>query len=80
MPITINGGALTVNVHRLHGVATSVAVSGGAVNLSFDGRQSHAVGTLNALTSDYDSATDRYQLQVNGGACNVTVDQNLSAS
>jgi len=80
VPITINGGALTVNVHRPHGVATSVAVSGGAVNLSFDSRQSHAVGTLNALTSDYDSATDRYQLQVNGGACNVTVDQNLSES
>jgi len=80
VPITINGGALTVNAHRPRGVAASVVVSGGAVNLSFDGRQSHAIGTLNAQTSDYDSATDRYQFQVNGGACNVTVDPNLSES
>jgi len=80
VPITINGGALTVNAHRPHGVAASVAVSGGAVNLSFDGHQSHAVGTLNAQSGDYDSATDRYQLQINGGACNVTVDQNLTES
>jgi len=80
VPITINGGALTVNAHRPHGVAASVAVSGGAVNLSFDGRESHAVGTLNAQTTDYDSSTDRYQLQINGGACNVTVDQSHSES
>jgi len=80
VPVTINGGALTVNAHRARGVAASVAVSGGAVNLSLDGRQSHAVGTLNAQTSDYDGAADRYQFQINGGACNVTLDQSLSES
>lgn len=74
VPITVNGGALTVNVHRPKGVAASVAVSGGAVNLTFDGRQSHAVGTVTAQTSDYNGASDRYQIQVNGGASNVTVD------
>jgi hypothetical protein len=74
VPITVNGGALTVKVHRPKGVAASVAVSGGAVNLTFDGRQSHAVGTVTAQTSDYNSASDRYQIQVNGGASNVTVD------
>jgi hypothetical protein len=74
VPITIDGGAVTVNVHRPKGVAASVAVSGGAVNLTFDGRRSHAVGTATAQTSDYNSASDRYQIQVNGGASNVTVD------
>ena len=74
VPITINGGAVTVNVHRPKGVAVSVTVSGGAANLTFDGRQSHAIGTLTAHTSDYDSATDRYQIQVSGGASNLTVD------
>jgi hypothetical protein len=74
VPITVDGGALTVNVHRPKGVAASVAVSGGAVNLTFDGRQSHAVGTVTAQTSDYNRASDRYQIQVNGGASNVTVD------
>jgi len=74
VPITIDGGAVTVNVHRPKGVAASVAVSGGAVNLTFDGRQSHAVGTATAQTSDYNSASERYQIEVNGGASNVTVD------
>ena len=80
VPITINGGALTVNAQRPRGVAASVAVSGGAVNLSFDGRQSHAIGNLNAQTSDYDGAPNRYQFQINGGACNASVDQNLAES
>jgi hypothetical protein len=72
--ITINGGAPTVNVHRPPGAAASVSVSGGAASLSFDGRQSKAVGTLTAKTSDYDHASDRYQIRVDGGAANVTVD------
>ncbi|HXB03900.1 MAG TPA: DUF5668 domain-containing protein [Candidatus Angelobacter sp.] len=74
VPININGGALTVNVHRPAGAAASVSVSGGAASLSFDGRQSKAVGTLTAQTSDYDHASDRYQIQVDGGADTVTVD------
>jgi hypothetical protein len=74
VPITVNGGAVTAIVHRPPGAAASVVVSGGAVSLSFDGRQSHAIGTLNAQTSDYDGASDRYQIEVNGGASNVTVD------
>jgi len=79
VPITVDGGALTVNVHRPKGVAASVAVSGGAVNLTFDGRQSHAIGTVTAQTSDYNGASDRYQVQVNGGASNVTVDSSAPA-
>jgi hypothetical protein len=74
VPITINGGALNVTIHRPQGVAASVAVSGGAVTLSFDGRQHHDVGSADDKSSDYDSATNRYQVEVNGGACNVTLD------
>ncbi len=74
VPITINGGALTVNVHRPSSVAASVAVSGGAVSLTFDGRSSKAVGTLTAQTGGFDSVSDRYQIQIDGGACNVRVD------
>ena len=74
VPIVINGGALNVTVHRPRGVAASAGVSGGAVTLTFDGRQGHAVGSVTAQTGAYDSATDRYEIQVNGGASNVTVD------
>jgi hypothetical protein len=78
VPITINGGALNVTIHRPQGVAASVAVSGGAVTLNFDGRQHHDVGSASDRSGDYDSATNRYQVEVNGGACNVTVDPNAS--
>jgi hypothetical protein len=80
VPITINGGALTVILHRPSGVAASASVSGGAVNLSFDGRQAHAIGSLAAQTGDYNGATDRYQIRVDGGASNVTVDTSAPSS
>jgi len=67
-------------VHRPSGVEASASVSGGAVNLSFDGRQTHAIGSLAAQTGDYNSATDRYQIQVDGGASNVTVDTTAPSS
>lgn len=80
VPITVDGGAITVNAHRPRGVAVSASVSGGAVTLVFDGRQHHAVGSASDLTGDFDSASDRYQIQANGGACTVTVDTNVPSS
>ena len=74
VPVEVNGGALTVHVHRPAGVETSVRVSGGAVNLTADGRSFHAIGSA-AFTSDgYGDANDRYRISVNGGACTVTLD------
>ncbi len=71
VPITINGGALTVNLHRPPGVGASVNVSGGAVSLTFDGRQSHAIGEVQQSTG---SSSDTYRVDVSGGACTVTMD------
>ena len=79
VPITLDGGALTVKVHRPKGVAASAAVSGGAVSLTFDGLQSHAVGSVTRQTSDYGGASDRYQIEVSGGASNVTVDASAAS-
>jgi hypothetical protein len=73
VPIKINGGALTVNLHRPAGAAASVSVSGGAVSLNFDGRQNHAIGDLQQSTGDQ---SDMYRVEVSGGACTVTMDTN----
>jgi hypothetical protein len=73
VPITINGGALTVNLHRPAGTAASVSVSGGAVSLNFDGHQNRAIGNLQQSTG---SGTDMYRVEVSGGACTVTMDAN----
>ena len=75
VPVTINGGALTVNVHRPSGLAASINVSGGAVSLNADGKQSHAIGHLSYATADFAGANDGYRIEVNGGACTVTLDQ-----
>lgn len=74
VPVTINGGAHTVYVHRPAGTAASIHLSGGAVNLSADGHQQHGIGSLSWQTSGYDSASDSYRIEVNGGASNVTLD------
>lgn len=74
VPASINGGALTVHVHRPAGVATSIQVSGGAVSLTADGRSFHAIGSAGFTADGYGDANDRYRITVNGGACNVTLD------
>ncbi|HEY6874951.1 MAG TPA: DUF5668 domain-containing protein [Candidatus Dormibacteraeota bacterium] len=71
VPITINGGALTVNLRRPSGTAADVKVSGGAVTLTFDGHVQHAVGSAEFGVT----ASDMFAVRVNGGACTVTMDQ-----
>lgn len=71
VPIRINGGALTVNLHRPPGTGASVNVSGGAVSLTFDGHQSHGIGEVGEATG---SSTDTYRVDVSGGASTVTMD------
>jgi hypothetical protein len=69
--VRINGGALTVHLHRPGGTAAAVRVSGGALSLNFDGEQSSAVGSLSQSTAP---ASDMFDVRVSGGACTVTMD------
>jgi len=72
VPVEINGGALTVHLHRPSGVSTKVEVSGGAVSLDADGHSFHAIG--HATYEALGPGEDGYQVRVNGGACTVTLD------
>jgi hypothetical protein len=74
VPITINGGAVTARIHRPSGTQVSAQVSGGAVTLIGDGHRVGAIGNAKWQSDRYDGATDAYQIVVNGGASNVTVD------
>lgn len=74
--ITINGGVVTVHLHRPSGTQASVDVSGGAVSLDADGHGYHGIGSESWQSDGYGSATDRYQVMVNGGASTVTMDTN----
>lgn len=72
--INIDGGAITLHLHRPIGSEAFVHVSGGAVNLDADGRQVHGVGDQTWQSAGYDGATDAYQVEISGGASNVTMD------
>jgi hypothetical protein len=79
VPVTVNGGALTVHLHRPSGVPASVAVSGGAVSLNADSKQLRAIGDLNYESPNFAGAADGYRIQINGGACTVTLDTTSSS-
>ena len=75
--IQINGGGLTVHLHRPPDAGAAVHVSGGAVSLTFDGRHRGGIGSVDDSSG---GTTGTYQVQVSGGGCNVTMDTNSSAS
>jgi hypothetical protein len=74
VPVEVNGGALTVHIHRPGGTEASVRVSGGADSLDADGHSQHGIGDLTYESSGFSGAADGYRITVNGGACTVTLD------
>ncbi len=73
VPITVNGGATNVVIHRPAGTAARVRVSGGASTLDADGTRYVGQDDL-AWESGYGAGSDRYDIRVDGGASNVSVD------
>ena len=74
VPIRVEGGAITLRLHRPRGSEAFVHVSGGAVTLDADGRELHGVGDETWQSAGYDGAADAYRVEINGGASTVTVD------
>lgn len=72
--VDINGGAVTAHIHRVAGAEASVTVSGGAVSLNADGHSFHGIGDLHYESSGFSGASDGYRIEVNCGACTVTLD------
>ncbi|HXC77106.1 MAG TPA: DUF5668 domain-containing protein [Candidatus Acidoferrum sp.] len=80
VPIRVNGGAPNLRFHRPSGVAVSVQLSGGALNLTADGHHTSAIGSASWQSDGDAGASDAYAIEVNGGACNVTVEANVPAA
>jgi hypothetical protein len=73
VPLSFNGAGLNVHLHRPTGTAASVSVSGAGVSLTFDGRHHGAIGSVEDSSG---SGSDRYDVEVNGAGCSVTMDTN----
>jgi hypothetical protein len=72
--VSVDGGAITLHLHRPSGSQAFVHVSGGAVNLNADGRQLRGVGDETWQSAGYDGSADAYQVEISGGASTVTMD------
>jgi len=73
--IRILGGASNVTIHRPEGIAARVHASGGVTSLTFDEKHIGAIGSDVTLQSlDYDDVANPYDIEVTGGANNLTID------
>jgi DNA-binding MarR family transcriptional regulator len=72
--VRIGGGASRLTVGRPRGTAAQVVVRGGASNFVFDAQRLGAVGSATRLaTPGWDSATDRWSIELTGGASDLSV-------
>jgi hypothetical protein len=74
IPVRIGGGASNVEMIRPAGVPVRVRIGGGASDLAID---DFAIGSAGGKTDwrspDYDSAEQRYDIEIGAGASKVTV-------
>jgi hypothetical protein len=74
--VVVRGGASNLAIHRPAGVPARLCVEGGVTHLRFDDRRVGAAGKRVDLRGPgYDDATDRYEVEVAGGANNLSVDE-----
>ena len=63
-----------MSIHRPTGVEARMSVKGGASKLTFDEQSFDALGGKVRLQSPgYDRATDRYKIEISGGASEITI-------
>jgi hypothetical protein len=68
-------GAANIAFHRPAGVPAGARLTGGAAKLQFDRQQLGAFGGLTRLeTPGFETAVDRYDIRITGGASSVTID------
>jgi DNA-binding MarR family transcriptional regulator len=73
--VRVSGGASRVTVRRPSTIPVRVHVSGGLSKLSLDGQRSGGIsGEVRWESPAFKSASDRYDIDISGGASQVTVD------
>lgn len=73
--VRVGGGASNLTLRRPADTAVAVQVHGGASKLIFDEQHFGAIGGgVRLATSGYTSASDRYEINIAGGASRLTVE------
>lgn len=74
VPIHVVGGASHITLRRPQGGAARISVGGGAAKVAFDDQYMGAIGgRLRLESSGYAQASDRYDIEVGGGAAHLTI-------
>jgi len=81
VPIEVSGGVVGLSLHRPRGVAVAADISTGAVRLKLDNYAVKATVTDSRWESEEGAgaAPDRYQLRINSGAVQVSLDSEAKA-
>ncbi|HEY1455500.1 MAG TPA: TetR family transcriptional regulator [Candidatus Dormibacteraeota bacterium] len=81
VPIEISGGVVGVSLHRPPGVAVAAEISGGVVRLKLDADSFRATVSDTRWESrdGASAAPNRYQLRINSGAVQLSLDSGSSA-
>jgi DNA-binding MarR family transcriptional regulator len=75
VPVRVGAGASQVTIHRPVGIPTRIHVHNGASQVRLDNQQFGALGgEMRWEGPDYEDATDRYDIEISGGASQLTVD------
>ena len=74
IPIRLSGSASKMSISRPAGVEARMNLKGGAATLTFDEQSFDAVGGKVRLQSPgYAGASDRYEIEVSGGASEISI-------
>ncbi len=74
VPVSVSGGAYKASILRPAGAEARLNVKGGASKLAFDEQSFDAVGGKVRLQSPgYDGAANRYDIEISGGAHEVSI-------
>ncbi len=72
--LRLSGGASRLSIRRPRGSSVQISVRGGASNLTFDAQRLGAVGGATRLsTPSWETAQDRWSIELTGGASDLSV-------
>ncbi len=74
VPIRIAGGINRISIERPFGVAAGLTVRGGASEVRVDGEVIKGSGSISMQTPGADAATDRYEIEIHGGASKIVIE------
>ena len=81
VPIIVSGGVVGLTIHRPPGVAVVAHVSGGTLRIKLDAYSATALAyDLHWESPGASASSDRYELRINSGAVQVSLDEKATPS